>query len=114
MAVPFNFSVTMGKAIESEVASRAAARVMIHIEMKAKRRPLEGLKGGAADSRGDTSFSGVIAGGEMFPDERLSESDGEGFSARPSLLAVAMRKRLKKLNEKEVYRTFEIKRAREP
>ena len=51
IAVPFNFSVMMGSAILSEVASRAAASVIIHIEVNARRKPLEGLKAGVAASR---------------------------------------------------------------
>ena len=46
MAVPLSFSVIIGSAILREVASRAAARVMIHIEVNASRKPLDGLKTG--------------------------------------------------------------------
>ena len=46
MAVPRSFSVMMGRAIERDVASSAAARVMIQMLIKAKRKPLPGLKAG--------------------------------------------------------------------
>ena len=52
MAVPRSFSVMMGRAIERDVASSAAARVMIQMLMKAKRKPLPGLKAGWKFSKG--------------------------------------------------------------
>ena len=52
IAVPRSFSVIMGRAILSEVASRAAARVMMQILKKARRKPLPGLKAGWKFSKG--------------------------------------------------------------
>jgi hypothetical protein len=49
----------MGRAIERDVASSAAARVMMQMLMKAKRKPLPGLKAGWKFSKG------VMAGGSL-------------------------------------------------
>jgi hypothetical protein len=46
IAVPFSFSVMIGSAMLKDVASRAVARVTIHIEVNARRKPLEGVKAG--------------------------------------------------------------------
>ena len=73
MAVPFSFSVMMGSAMLKEVASRAAARVMIHIEVNASRKPLDGLKTGV------TGFSEGMAVDSLSP-ERLVLSEDAGIS----------------------------------
>jgi hypothetical protein len=73
IAVPFNFSVMMGSAILNEVASRAAARVIIHIEVNARRKPLEGLKAGVAASREGMSIDSLSPG-------RVALSDDAGIS----------------------------------
>jgi len=52
MAVPLSFSVIIGKAILRDVASRAAARVIMHIDTKARIKPLPGLKAGFTSSNG--------------------------------------------------------------
>lgn len=44
MAVPLSFTVIIGSAILSEVASSAAASVIMQMEMKAKMKPLVSLK----------------------------------------------------------------------
>jgi hypothetical protein len=69
MAVPFNFSVMIGSAILKDVASRAAARVMIHIDMNARRKPLDGVNAGAAVSRGCISDVSLSAGSLPFSGE---------------------------------------------
>lgn len=53
IAVPLSFSVMIGMAIERDVASRAAASVMMQMLMNAKRNPLPGLKAGWKSSNGD-------------------------------------------------------------
>jgi hypothetical protein len=73
IAVPFNFSVMIGSAMLKEVASRAAARVMIHIEVNARRKPLDGLKAGATGSREGMSDASL-------PPERLELSEDAGIS----------------------------------
>jgi len=67
IAVPLSFSVIIGSAILREVASRAAARVTIHIDAKARRNPLDGW------NKGFTSSSGVRLG-DTLPSDRLALS----------------------------------------
>jgi len=62
IAVPFSFSVMMGSAMLKEVASRAAARVMIHIEVNASRKPLDGLKTGVTGFREGMSVDSFSSG----------------------------------------------------
>lgn len=66
MAVPLSAVATMGRAILRDVASSAAARVTIHIEPKARRKPRVGLKTGWTASRGvsDSSGGGEVSSGE--------------------------------------------------
>lgn len=71
MAEPRSFTVMMGRAIEREVASRAAARVMIQMLRKARIKPLPGLKAGWKFSSG--AMSGVCV-------DSGRGSTGEGFS----------------------------------
>ena len=73
MAVPLSFSVMIGSAILREVASRAAARVMIHIEVNASRKPLEGLKTGVTALRAGMSVDSLSPG-------RLAASGNAGIS----------------------------------
>jgi hypothetical protein len=73
IAVPFSFSVMMGSAILRDVASRAAARVMIHIEVNARRNPLDGLKAGATGSREGMCDASLSPG-------RLELSEDAGIS----------------------------------
>lgn len=54
MAVPLSFSVMIGSAMLREVASRAAATVIIQIDRKARMKLLVGLKtAGLASSKAD-------------------------------------------------------------
>ncbi len=78
MAVPLSFSVMIGSAILKEVASKAAARVMMHIDVKARRKPLEGVNAGVTVSSGCMSAFSLSAW--TLP---LSEEDGSSaiFSA---------------------------------
>jgi hypothetical protein len=62
IAVPFSFSVMIGSAILRDVASRAAARVMIHIEVNARRNPLDGVKAGVTGSREGMSDASLSPG----------------------------------------------------
>jgi len=62
IAVPRSFSVIMGKAMDKDVASRAAARVIMQILMKARRKPLPGLKAGWKFSKG--AMAGASLGSE--------------------------------------------------
>lgn len=68
-AVPLSFSAMIGKAILMEVASRAAASVIIHIEMNARTKFRDGL---------NASFSSLAGAGSEGSDSLL----GEGW--RPS------------------------------
>lgn len=52
MAVPLSLSVTIGKAILREVASRAVASVIMQMEVKASIKDLPGLKAGVTSSGG--------------------------------------------------------------
>lgn len=60
----------IGRAILREVASSAAARVTMHIEPKARRKPRVGLKTGWTGSRGGRVVVSCSEGGEV--------SSGEG------------------------------------
>lgn len=62
IAVPFSFSVMIGSAMLNEVASRAAARVIIHIETNARRNPRDGLKAGRGASRAGMSDASLSLG----------------------------------------------------
>ena len=73
IAVPRSFSVMMGRAIEREVASSAAARVMIQMLMKAKRKSLPGLKAGWKFSKGARA-------GVSLDSERDCASGDEGIT----------------------------------
>jgi hypothetical protein len=86
IAEPFSFAVMIGSAILKLVASRAAARVTIHIETKARRNPRVGLKGGSlAFSRG-SDFAVVSGSGCCEIIEPLSIDEGyEGFQSSSSL-----------------------------
>jgi hypothetical protein len=79
MAVPRSFSVMMGRAILREVASRAAARVIMQMLMKAKRKPLPGLKAGWKFSKGAMAGFGAerdrVSGEEGVVGEGLSSRD---------------------------------------
>jgi hypothetical protein len=79
IAVPRSFSVMTGRAMEREVASRAAARVMIQMLMKAKRKPLPGLKAGWKFSRG--ARAGVSRDSERDCASGEEGTAGEGFSS---------------------------------
>jgi hypothetical protein len=76
MAVPLSFTVTIGSAILSEVASSAAARVIMQIEMKAKMKPLVGLKTGDSSSVVDLAFES-----EELPDWEGGDNFDGLFSA---------------------------------
>lgn len=92
----------IGRAIESDVASKAAARVMIHSERKARRNPLVGLKTGATGSRGGR-FAVGFSGGIMTLDEELSVWSGlKGFSAISIWLGVAMETEFDKVEVERV------------
>lgn len=82
----------IGKAILRDVASSAAARVTIHIDKKARMKPLVGLKTGGIASRGGRFVGTLLLGSGIEADERLLESVGEvGFSAMSTSLGTAMR-----------------------
>ncbi len=73
IAVPLSFSVMIGSAILREVASRAAARVIMHIEVKARRNPLEGVKAGVTGVSAGMSVDSLSPG-------RLPASPDAGIS----------------------------------
>lgn len=80
MAVPWSFSVMIGRAILKEEASRAAARVIMAMDRNAKRNPLLGLKAGWKFSEG--AMVGASFGSGVC---RISGEGGvsiEGFSSR--------------------------------
>ena len=77
IAVPLSLSVMMGRAMEREVASRAAAKVMIQILINASRKPLFGLKAGWKFSSGVAGMSGVCVGSSG----RGEIGNGDGFSS---------------------------------
>lgn len=82
IAVPLSFSVMIGRAIEREVASIAAARVTIQMETKARIKPLEGLNSGSICSLGVTAPLLALRAESV----RLLESEGMVFSAMFSLV----------------------------
>jgi hypothetical protein len=61
IAVPFSFSVMIGSAMLKYVASSAAARVITHIDVKASRKPLDGVKAGVTLSIGCMSALSLSA-----------------------------------------------------
>lgn len=63
MAVPRSFSAIIGRAILREVASRAAARVMIQMLIKANKNLLPGLKAGWKFSSGAMAGASFNSGG---------------------------------------------------
>jgi hypothetical protein len=64
IAVPPSLTVMIGRAIDREVASSAAARVIMHIETKARTNLRVGLNSEVTSSRG-TCFSGCGEGLEF-------------------------------------------------
>jgi hypothetical protein len=90
IAVPFSFSVMIGSAILKEVASSAAASVMIHIEVNARRKPRDGLKAGVTCSR-EGRFAESLSPGKLelsnagisivFSAVRASSKLGAGMAA---------------------------------
>ena len=61
IAVPLSFTVMMGKAILSDVASSAAASVIIAMETNASRNPFVGLKGGSMSASGGRSEASLAS-----------------------------------------------------
>jgi hypothetical protein len=76
MAVPLSFKVIIGSAIPSEVASSATASVIMHMEMKAKMKPLVSLKTGSSGS-----MVGPAVKFEWLPDWERGDISKDLFSA---------------------------------
>jgi hypothetical protein len=76
MAVPLSFTVIIGSATLSEVVSSAAARVIMQMEMKAKMKPLLGLKTGSSGS-----MVGPAVKSEGLPDWEGGDISDDLFSA---------------------------------
>lgn len=86
IADPLSFWVMIGSAILRDVASKAAAKVIMQIEPKASRKALPGLKGARKLSRDETSLasgtnrlSGRVAGKPRSEDNFSSSTVGETF-----------------------------------
>lgn len=78
MAEPFNFSVMIGSAILKDVASSAAARVMIQIDANANIKALPGLNSAWKSSNGGILECSLVPGNSPL---LIGDCEpGDGFS----------------------------------